>query len=104
MSCRGHGIHRNEKGTAPIRGESNNHHHANNGAAKPAESVSAPPIAVEEIDEGKTEQEVDLVEDAHEKAMAEDTSSDEVDGNVEVSSNGETEETPEPEEIQSKTE
>ncbi|MBL4578171.1 MAG: PUR family DNA/RNA-binding protein [Flavobacteriales bacterium] len=88
----------NEKGTVPIRGESNHFH--SNGVTKPAD-IAADASAPEKVpnDESaeensigavKTEEEADLVEDAHEKAMAEDTSADggEVDGNVADTGNG----------------
>jgi len=88
----------NEKGTIPIRGESNQFH--SNGVTKPAhvaadadttEKVVPNDESAEENSIGavKTEEEADLVEDAHEKAMEENSSADgEVDGNVADPGNG----------------
>jgi len=107
-----------EKGVIPIRGESNQRH--NNGAYKPAnivapENIVAEASISEEIpsadvgEEGqigtvKTEEETDLVEDAHEKAMVNASDEEPTEESIEAPAEVEVEATPVQEDIASESE
>lgn len=85
-----------ERGVTPIRGESKNYH--NNGSQN-SNLNAVPPIVAEEIGQPKSEEEVDLVEDAHEKAISGENI--EVNGNID---NSQSDHTLEQEDISENTE